>query len=285
VVAACFSALFHSCTRKSGQEEGQLLIATSLFPVQSIVANLSGSQAESFFAVPVNANPHAYEPSPSLVRRLKKAKLFISIHPELDGWMKKYLAPEAAVLDLSGLVDLSGFGDNPHFWVSPHRLKPCTDTIAKALCRLLPSRSQDFEMNRMLFLARLDSLEQRIHAVSRICSGAKFIQWHPAWDYFASDYGFDLFGTIEKGHGKEPSVKDIESLIRQARGQDVRAVIVGMAMENKAAFNIALEIRAQLIRLDHIGDPGDPLRSGYIRMMDFNMDRLARSCGGREVRP
>jgi len=284
-VAACFSLFLFSCARKSGMEAGQPAVATSIFPVQDIVANLAGSAVESFFAVPVYANPHTYEPSPSVVRRLGKARLFISVHPEFDGWMRKYLAPDATLLDLSAVADRSGFGENPHFWISPNRMRPCVDAVTQALCRLEPSRSRDIEENRRNFLAQLDSLEQRIRSASHDCTGAKFIQWHPAWDYFASDYGIDLSGTIEKGHGKEPSVKEVESLIRQARDQDVRAVIVGMTMENKAALNIALEIHAQLIKLDHMGDPADPSRAGYVRMMDFNLERLSQACGKREAGP
>lgn len=274
--------VFAGCREtQTPQSRGQLRIAASIFPVQNIIEQVAGDQASVFHLVPYGANPHTYEPPPSIVRELEGVGLFVGIHPEFDGWVTRYLSPQTAILYLcppdtnSDHEAMEHFHEtNPHFWLSLRRVR----TVIPALVGQLgvqDSLSRGvFQRNATDFVHRLDSLDAHISALFADIPNRKFIQWHPAWDDFAADYGLEIIGVIEQGHGDEPSVRSFSGLIGKARREDVRVVVVDLNVESRAAEALVREIDGVLLRLDVIGSPEVPERSDYFRLMKDNAEKL-----------
>ena len=70
---------------------GRIRVAVSIFPIYDIKKNICGDAADLFYAIPAGADPHTFEPRPSVARDLGAADLFIGVTPELDGWVARYL--------------------------------------------------------------------------------------------------------------------------------------------------------------------------------------------------
>ena len=126
------------------------------------------------------------------------------------------------------------------------------------------------------FQNTLDSLHQEIIDLFCNISNRRFIQWHPAWDYFAEDYNLEITGTIEKGHGDTPSIHSFKKLIDKAKRDQTDAVVIGLNTEDKSADALVREINGRLIRLDSMGDPDEPNRNSYIKLMRYNALQLVR---------
>lgn len=278
--------LLLSCNDSSKQEIVKLQVATSIFPICDITQNIAGQAADVFFVIPIHANPHTYQPVPSLVNQLKNSDLFIGVHRELDGWIEDFLTGSTIVVYLNEEMeqDTSHYQDsslqrhdNPHLWLTVKGAEACTQMIAEALA------SQD-TVNRSIYLEQsqdylqeLDLLNQRIFRLFENIQTKKMIQWHPAWDYFAADYGLEIVGTIEQGHGDEPSLKAFQELIEIAKRQNVKTVVIGLTAQSNTVEALVREINGSLIRLDSIGDPDDPERSSYIKLMEYNATLLVES--------
>jgi len=268
-----------SCRQYSPPDKEIIKIATSIFPIYDITKNIAGDRAEVFFVIPVGANPHTYEPIPSTVKMLKNVSLFIGVHDELDGWIKEYLAEQTMVKFLDEENDKEHeeemHHDNPHIWLTVKGARKLAEKIAKYLSDIDVKNAHYYNENLHSYLRELDSLDKKIAILFENIENKRFVQWHPAWDFFAEDYGLKIVGSIEKGHGYEPSVKEFKNLVDKARRENAKAIVLGLNVESKATEALAREINGIIVRLDSIGDPKIQGKSNYIRLMYHNAKILS----------
>ncbi len=285
--------IFSGCHQKQAPHtDGQLRIAVSIFPIQNILEKIAGDRASVFHLVPYDANPHTYEPPPSIVRDLAGVDLFVGVHPEFDGWVTRYLPPKTPILYfLSQNADSIDSGaeiharhhqpENPHFWLSLRKVRSAIPMLIQQLDVQDSLSREIFHRNATDFIHNLDTLDAYIRSFFVDIPNRKFIQWHPAWNDFAEDYGLEIIGTIEHGHGDEPSVRSFGGLIEKARSENVRVVVVDLNVESRAAEALVREIDGVLLRLDVIGSPDVAERSNYFRLMKDNAKKLAAALSGQ----
>jgi zinc transport system substrate-binding protein len=286
-----------SCQNIPVSKSQKLKVATSIFPIYDITKNIASDRADVFFVIPVGANPHTYEPVPAEIKRLKNVRLAIAVHEEFDGWLSDYL-PEQAVLQFlkeeehkrgqekehkreSKNAEKHEHGqgaehdENPHIWLTVKGAEGLAERICGYLTDADPKNANYYNKNLQSYLQKLEDLDNRIAAIFAAVKNRKFIQWHPAWNFFAEDYGLEIIGSIEKGHGHEPSIKEFKALIDKAKREKVKVVVLGLNIESKATETLAREIDGIVVRLDSIGDPAIKEKSTYIRLMYHNAVLLA----------
>lgn len=269
------AALLISCIKENPRGA---LVATSIYPVADIARNIAGGDLTVIHAVPANANPHSYEPDPSTVKQLRDAAVFIGVHPELDGWVGKLLSPGAKK---SYLAETIG-GENPHLWLSVKKTKLIAAAIRDQMTSAFPDKKEIFAKNCAAYVKKLDALDARLTALFAGIRNKKFIQWHPAWNYFADDYGLTVAGTIESGHGDSPSLKSFRALTDTARREGIKTVLVDQYVQGGTAAALVREIGGREVRLDSIGDPSVPGKSDYIGLMEHNARILAGALSGEK---
>jgi zinc transport system substrate-binding protein len=266
-------SVFLTCKESKPPEGGGIRVATSIYPICDITQRIAGDRAEVFFVVPIGANPHTYEPNPSAVKNLQGINLFIGVFSDFDGWVEKFLGESTAIRYLKE-KEHSG---NPHVWLSVRRAKVLAERIADYLAERDPGNSTHYRENLKSYLRELEGLDETLVALFKGVKNKKFIQWHPAWNYLAEDYGFEIIGTIQSGHGDKPTIRRFRNLIDMARREKVRVVVIGLRHQSKTAETLIREIDGVLVRLDTIGDPGIREKSGYIALMYNNAKILAEA--------
>jgi zinc transport system substrate-binding protein len=266
-------SIFITCKESKPPEGGGIRVAASIYPVYDIAQRIAGDRAEVFFIVPIGANPHTYEPNPSAVKNLQGINLFIGELSDFDGWVEKFLGESTAIRYLKE----KDHGGNPHVWLSVRRAKVLAERIADYLAERDPGNSTHYRENLKSYLRELEGIDETLVALFKGVKNKKFIQWHPAWDYLAEDYGFEIIGTIQSGHGDKPTIRRFRNLIDMARREKVRVVVIGLRHQSKTAETLIREIDGVLVRLDTIGDPGIREKSGYIALMYNNAKILAEA--------
>ncbi len=151
------------------------------------------------------------------------------------------------------------------------------EKIFGILSELSPEYSKNYYESLNNYLQELHQLDQKILNLFEPIKNKKFIQWHPAWNFFAKDYGLEITATIEHGHGDKPSVRNIKNIIELAKIENVKIIVTGLRQQNKEAELLAKEIDAKLILLDTIGNPEDQYKSSYLRLMYDNARILAEA--------
>ncbi|KQC12688.1 MAG: hypothetical protein APR63_02290 [Desulfuromonas sp. SDB] len=258
----------------SPPDDDRLVIATSIFPVYDMVHNITGDSVEVIYIIPPGANPHIFEPSPDEVIVLSRVDIYLGIDPDFDGWVEQFLPSHVENFYLSdSCLDVDAHR-NPHIWLSLNHARTIVIFVEKIVSEKDSMRKYFYQGNLQEYLSEIEDLNNQAELLFTDIENNKFIQWHPAWDYLASDYNLKIIGTIESGHGDQPSISQMEDLIEQAKENQVKLVVIGLNMENPVAQTLADEIGGRLIRLDAIGDPEDEQRSTYLKTMKFNLTTL-----------
>ena len=176
----------------------RLQLAASLLPLAAFALQVGGARVAGETLVPPGASPHTYEPTPAQLRRLSRARVLVLNGVGLEFWADKVIAAAAnprliVVRTAAGLPVLAGDADepggNPHVWLSPRDAIHQVEAIRDALIRADPADAPAYRANAERYAGELRALDREIRAAVATFRSRKFIAFHPAWAYFARDYG------------------------------------------------------------------------------------------------
>ena len=247
-------------------------VATSIFPISDIIRQIADGNEQVQTVIPPFADPHDFEPKPSEIVRLNSARIFFGVNRHFDGWIVKFLPPHCKVIFLSEPGQT-----NEHIWLDTKGGERIARKIASTLKQLDPEHSAEYEKRFLTFQQSLANVHQQAAQLFQNLKTRTFIQYHPAWNTFASEFSLSIQATIVSGHGKEPSPRQLLELIRDARRRHVHVVVIGLHVENKTAITLAHEINGKLVRLDTLGNPDNPSRNTYQKILIFNAHKLAEA--------
>ncbi|MCL8207267.1 MAG: metal ABC transporter substrate-binding protein [Actinomycetia bacterium] len=162
---------------------------------------------------------------------------------------------------------------DPHVWLDPVLLKYAVEAVRKGLEEADPRHASSYRERAASFISELDELHGEIARRTAAFTHREFIAFHSSWTYFARRYGLRQVGVIEERPGQEPSAGEIAKLVEMARGWGVKAVFAEAQFSPRVAEAVAEEsggeVRVWL--LDPLGDPGNPEKGDYCRLMRHNL--------------
>ena len=244
--------------------QAPLPVAASILPLADFARQVGGERVQVETLVPPGASPHTYEPTPAQLKLLSHARVLVLNGVGLEFWADKLISaagnPDMIVVrTAAGLPILAGDPDepsgNPHVWLSPLGAIHQVEAIRDALIRADPAGADVYRANAERYVGRLRALDQEIRAAVATFRTRKFIVYHPAWAYFARDYGLEQAAVIERSPGQEPSPAEVAAIIRTARAIGAKAIFAEPQFSTKAARVIAEESGAQVLLLDPLGRP------------------------------
>lgn len=268
------AAILPSCSSPAQTgETGRIGVAVTLLPQVEFVSRVGGDRVEVMVMVPPGASPHTYEVTPAQMVSLSKARMYAKVGSPVEfevTWLEKLVAQnkDMLVVDCSkGIAliestDPDEPGTDPHIWTSPRNVKVMVNNICEGLIQIDPENSAYYEKNRDAYLSKLDVLDGDIITALKGSTQTSFIVYHPAWGYFAHDYGLQQLG-IERG-GKEPQAAYMARLIKEAKEQGVKVIFISPEFDSKNAETIASEIGGRVAVID-------PLAADYL----VNMEHVA----------
>lgn len=264
-------------------------IVVSIHPLKDIVEQVGGEKVRVDFIIPPGASPHTFEPKPSDIKKLSRAKAIFLIGGGLEFWAEKViksLSKKPRVVILS--EGLSLLRENhlhskqeeifdPHIWLDPVMVMSMVNSIRDTLIDLDPSNKNYYIKRAEGFKRELDGLHSRIKESVRGFRVKEFVTFHSAWNYFSRRYGLRVIGIIEESPGKEASPAHIARIVEEIRKTKGKVVFIEPQFNPKVAEVIAKETGAKLFMLDPIGDPRIKGRDSYIDLMNYNLSVLERA--------
>ncbi len=251
VLAACSPAASAEPT-----STGLLNITVSIVPQQYFVERIGGEYVKVNVMVEPGASPATYEPKPEQMTALSNAAAYISIGvPFESAWLEKIQSanPKMKLVDTTQGIERQATPDggfNPHIWLSPALVKIQAQTIYAALAELDPAHQEQFKANLENLLSDIDKLDAEIRATLAKTASKKFIVFHPAWGYFAHDYGLQEI-PIEV-NGQEPSAQELARLIQTAQAENIKVVFVQPEFSQEDAQTIAQEIGGEVLSISSL---------------------------------
>jgi zinc transport system substrate-binding protein len=267
--------LFLNLTNPAHATNSRLTVGVSIVPQASLVKAVGGSSVMVVTMIPPGNSPGNYAPTPQKIQALSKANLYFSIGvpaeqanilpkaKSLNQTMKVVSLPEAVEKTYKPRYFSPGKRD-PHLWLSPKRAKVMVSVIAKELEIIDPRNRKTYQKNAKAYLNKLDQLDQRIKHAFKGLAHNTFIAYHPAFGYFADDYGLKMV-TLEES-GKEGSARNFQKLTELAKRKNIKVVFYQKEFDNKQAKALAAEIGGRV-------EEFAPLAPDYIA----NLDKMAKS--------
>ena len=256
-----------SCQRQSSTSE-KVGVAVTILPLVEFVKAVGGEKIDAFTMVPPGANPHAYEPVPSQIRKLAEAKMYVKVGAGLGfelAWMDKLAAVNRGMLvvdsskgiELIASKDPDEPGADSHIWVSPLNAKTIVRNIYQGLVQIDSKNEAYYSRNRDDYINKLDELDKDIKGRLKNVQNRQFIVFHPAWGYFARNYQLEQI-PIEV-QGKEPSAQDIARLVAHAKAQQIKVIFASPQFNPNSAEVIAREIGGKVVFIDQLA--GDYMKN------------------------
>lgn len=288
--------LVTGCTQVSEvQQDDELDVVVSILPQKAFVKAVGGDLVNVKELIPPGGSPATYDPKPSDLALVEKADIYFKIGhiPFEKSHMDKLieLNSDMRVVDTSANVNLRNFGEgeehtheedemhadehdhehegvDPHVWLSPIEVKSQVDIIAKTLAEEDPENAEIYLNNSQAFKAELDDLHLEIESKFLELNTDKLMVFHPAWGYFADEYGLEQVAIEESG--KEPTAKDLQHMIEEAKEENIKVIFVQSQFNEEIARSVADEIGAVVVSID-------PLSEDYINNLRIVAETIANS--------
>lgn len=238
-------------------------ILVSIAPYKLFVEKIAGDTVNVNLMVPAGASAHTYEPTPKQMMAAGKAAVWFCIGESFESRaipsLKAY-HPDMAIVDLRQGVEMitadpqtgccccHADSQDLHIWLSPKEVSVQARTIAQALSRLFPENAAAYQQGLNGLLQDLKVLDKQIASELAPLKKRLILVSHPAYAYFCRDYNLQQL-SIEF-EGKDPTPKQLTSLLNRTRSAFVKKVYIQKQYSSKGARLFAKELGAEIVMLD-----------------------------------
>jgi len=262
-------------------------VLVSIAPQKYFVQKIAGDKVNINVMVDHGTSPHDYQPKPSQMKEVSKAKLYFAMGVEFETvWLPKFQNQNEnlKVIDTSLNVPkhtahhkCSGKHDHnhdhlsidPHIWVDPISVKIIATNIHKAMIEHDKENAEYYSKNYQAFLKELDTVDKEIQEILKDTpKWSSFMVFHPSWGYFAKRY--QLVQLPVEVEGKEPKMRDLIAIIQYAKRLNVQAIFTQPEFSEKASKTIAKTLNIQVIE-------ASPLEEDWAE----NLKKLAASIANK----
>ncbi len=268
-----------------------------------LVRNVGGDAIDLLVLAGPGSDPHTFEPSPSDVRSVKTAKVFIENGLGLESWADKLARSSGTrarrVVATKGITVIEAacsahdHGDHhhdadPHVWNDVAHAITMVNNIEKGLSAAAPEHAETFARNAAAYRKQLEDLDAWIvESVASLPENRrKLVTNHDVFRYFAQRYGFDILGdalgsvTTEAG---DPSAARVAALVREIQASGVPVIFADFTSNPNLIQRIAKEAGVQVgpkLWIDSLGEPGSGGET-YEAMMRHNVSAIVRALGDK----
>lgn len=288
IVMTILSALFLTSCRPTPQiiDNAVRVLATTTF-LADIAQNVAGDRLEVDSLLPVGADPHAYQASPSDVAKISESTVLIMNGLEYEHFLETLLenadGDRMIIEASSGLSPRedaeSEHGVDPHMWLDPNLVITYVENIRDGFLKADPDGAENYKANADAYINQLEDLDAWIvEGVGTIPVEKRLLVTnHEALGYFAERYGFSMIGTVIPSMSTDaaPSAQQMASLIDQIKSTGATAIFLGEVENPTLAQQIADETDVRVVHDLYLESltAGAPAAT-YIDMMKHNVTRI-----------
>jgi len=239
--------------------DARVKVAVSIAPQAWLVRQIGDKQVDVLTVLRAGSNAATFSPPPSVLRELGRRAVYFSIGvPFEQAWLPALHKawPALRILSLDqGLERLKGAAHvahthdfDPHVWTRVANLRQMAQRVRDELIQLDPDSRSRYARRWKALDLRLRHLDDALRARLLPYRGRAFMVFHPAWGYFAHEYG--LRQVVIEPFGKQVGPRRLMRLIEQARREHIAAVFVQPQFSERQARLIARAIGGKVVRLD-----------------------------------
>ncbi|WP_024790764.1 MULTISPECIES: metal ABC transporter solute-binding protein, Zn/Mn family [unclassified Lebetimonas] len=217
-----------------------LNISVTVLPQKGVVKAIAEEKANVYVMVPPGSSPATYSISFKELKNIKNSDVYFTIGVPFD---KKYINK---IKETNPNIKVVYFGKylnkepNPHIWLSPAKLQLEAKVVLDELIKADPKNKEFYLNNYIKYINSLAALEKE--GFLNI-NQKSFITFHPAFYHFSQDFHIKEV-ALEK-EGKEPSFSYLNKVLKTAKENHIKTVIISPEFPKKYAEIIAQKINAK----------------------------------------
>ena len=269
----------------AASETKDIKIVASFYPMyimaKNVVKDVPGVSVQNL-TPPLTGCLHDYTVTTNDMKKLADAQVFVANGAGMESFLDKIIAqhPNIKIIQLAGGIPLikgeGNEGDNPHLWVSISNAIIQVKNLGKAMEEFDPSHKEFYAKNTANYMAKLETLRQKMHSELASYKGRAIITFHEAFPYFAQEFGLNIAAVVEREPGSEPSAKELADTIELVRKNGIPTLFSEPQYPDSAAETIAKETGAKVYVLDPaVTGPDD--YDAYINIMEDNLKVLKQA--------
>jgi ABC-type Zn uptake system ZnuABC Zn-binding protein ZnuA len=277
------------CRSGAGSGDGLTVVATTT-QVADLVREVGGARVNVEGMLRPGGDPHDYEPRPSDVAAVGRAKVVFRSGGEVDGWLADVIDNAGGDAEVVTLIDsVKRLDDDPHWWQDASNGVRAVEAVRSALTKADPGGRATFARNADRITGTLERLDLRIHAcVGRVPPAKrKIVTTHDALGYLARRYRVQVVGAVipSLSTQAQASAGDVQRLVEQIRREGVEAVFPESSVNPDIEKAIAREAGARIgdpLYADSLGARGSPGET-YTGALAADAEALVRGMSGGRV--
>jgi ABC-type Zn uptake system ZnuABC Zn-binding protein ZnuA len=249
-----------ACQPVMNRAPGQVYVLAVESFLADITRNVTGDRLIVDSLIPVDADPHAYQPSPQDAVKITKADILIINGANLENFLAPILQNAGghqlviqASTGLESIPDPSGQNPegDPHFWLDPNNVVKYVGNIRDGFSQVDPAGSTIYAANAQKYIGELQALDAWIFSQVQNVPRARrlLVTNHETFGYFARRYGFTVVGAILPSitSGAAPSAQELAALINQIRSTKAPAIFLEVGTSPQLAEQIASEADVKVV--------------------------------------
>jgi zinc transport system substrate-binding protein len=252
---------------------GKIKVFVGIEPIAYFVERVGGPLVDVSVLVGPGQDPHTFEPTPKLMAKLARAKVFFNLGFPFEETLVKKLGAtfkNAEIVNIQKGIKLRPVNEQDgdhhgveehghdheadsldrHTWLDPQLAMIQAGTIADALIQVDPENRSVYEANLKKFEADLDRIHEQLKEALAPVKGKGFFVFHPAFGYFAHEYGLQQVAV--EIDGKEPTARQLARLVKDAKEQNVKVIFVQPQFPKRNAENLAESIGGAVVPIDDL---------------------------------
>lgn len=231
----------------------EIKVATTIAPYRYFIEKIGAGIVKVTVLVPPGADPHSYEPKPSVIKEVSGAEVYVKAGVPLEfeiNWADKIISLNKKIFVINSSNGIKLINNDPHVWLSPKNAIIISKNICEGMCKYDSSNKKSYEKNYDKLKKELTELDLKIKNILKNKKNSRFLVFHPAWLYFANEFGLEEI-AIEK-EGKEPTLRDLNQLLKDAKKNNIKIVVVSPEVSKKTATLMAKELNASVYVSNHL---------------------------------
>ena len=282
-------------------------VAASFAPIYCFALNVVGPDG-TVRPVLTNQGPHHFDPKQSEVRLVAGADVFainglgLEDRPA-DRMFRSSGNTALKIVKLGDAVDKKLLlemehdhdheghahhhhdegGHDPHVWLG---LEPAVQMVAALRDELKAvNPAGGYDQRAEAFTAKLRELKAYGTDKLKDKTERKFVTFHESLGYFANTFGLEVAAVIQKSPGKEPTLRDLDKLVKVCLAKKVRVIAVEPQYATQTSANRLKDELAlkgvkdvEFVEIDPLETAAEAeLNAGwYEAKMRANVDALAK---------
>jgi zinc/manganese transport system substrate-binding protein len=224
-------------------------------------------------------DPHLFETTPAVVRKVADARVVIFNGANYDPWMQKLLdaAPRSGrtVISVAAIVGRKT-GDNPHLWYDPATMPAVAKALAEALGNTEPAHKAEYDLRLRSFLASLRPLDKKIADMRAKYAGIAVTATEPVFGYMANAIGLTVRNErfqMAAMNDTEPAARDLAAFENDLRNANVNVLLHNKQVTSSLASRLITIARRANVPVVGITET-EPANADYVDWMKGQLDEL-----------